>query len=277
MGIRSRSSWFFAVSALLVAALATGARAGGVREVRTEELQHVAALVAMPGDIVLVHLSGSPVSKAAWQLGIYPAGLADLLALNDPITKYGHAEVITGIEDASRLRTSGFYPFEKTYRQNQFDDCFAIYRVKGPITVQENALEKVCNRKYGGWGFCSDFVAWAFDDRIYSWWNVVPWLRDVIVLLYPPEAIHTADDLANSPQTRKILEVLNGRVVYPAHLPTQKVVEELARFQASGNAAIVSHVANVRRRLIECGVINEEGTVLQSELDLSSLAVPPAP
>jgi hypothetical protein len=36
-------------------------------------------------------------------------------------------------------------------------------------------------------------------------------------------------------------------------------------------------VANVRRRLIECGVINEEGTVLQSELDLSSLAVPPAP
>lgn len=58
-------------------------------------------------------------------------------------------------------------------------------------------------------------MAWAYDDRSYSWWNVVPGLRGVLRFLHPPEAIHTPDDLANAPQTFKVCEVRNGKVLFP--------------------------------------------------------------
>ena len=224
------------------------------------------APLAVPGDMLLIHTGSTGFRKAVNQAFVDPAGDLDLLALNDPVTKFFHAEIIREIDGEGRMSTVGFYPLEKKYRTDQYLSSAAVYRVKGPVSVQEGALRKVSGEEYGQTGFCGDYVAWAYEDGIYSWWNVVPGLRDVFLLLYPPEAIHTPDDLANSPQTVMVCEVRNGEIVFPDRIETEALAADLDRFMESSNALIAGHAGFVRTLLERDGAVDASGKILKERI-----------
>ncbi|MFC1849054.1 hypothetical protein ACFL27_02485 [candidate division CSSED10-310 bacterium] len=226
------------------------------------------ALLAMPGDFILSHMSGSSLGKAAYQPFLVLIMILELLDLNDPITKYFHAEIITEIDPAMKMKAQGFYPFIKRYLPNKFKDNYALYRVRGSPDEQEEALQKLRLQKYHHWGVCSDYLAWAYDHKIYSWWNVIPLLRDILVRIYPPEAIHTSDDLANSPQTVKICEVKNGVLVYPPLIYTDLLLNHLKKCAGSTNKVIQQHSVRVKNLLVQQGFIDQADQVLITEIIL---------
>jgi hypothetical protein len=226
-----------------------------------EKAENVSALLAMPGDILLLHLGDSAMQKTILQLGVYPAILVDILDFNDPITKYLHTEIIHEIDSKEGIKTKGFYPLAKKYTGNQFRNNYTIYRVKGPVSKQERALEKISNQKYPQLGFCGDYVAWAYDNGIYSWWNRVPYLQNLLVSVYPPEAIHTADNLANSPETVRICEVVDGKLIYPEVIDTKGLVKVLELNLKSENSAISNHARFALEILEEHHALDQSGQI----------------
>jgi hypothetical protein len=231
-----------------------------------EKAEYVCALLAMPGDILLLHVGDSAMEKAILQLGVYPATLVDILDFNDPITKYLHTEIIYKIDTREGIKTKGFYPLVKKYTGNQFRNNYTIYQVRGPVSKQERALDKMSNQEYPQLGFCGDYVAWAYDNGIYSWWNRVPYLRDILVFVYPPEAIQTADNLANSPETVKICEVVDGELVYPEAIDTKGLVRFLERNLKSENNAISNHARFALERLKAHHVLDQSGRILSESI-----------
>lgn len=223
--------------------------------------EQAAAFLAMPGDIVLLNLGSSRAANSIKQLGMYPSGLMDLLSLHDPLTTYLHAEFVADATDAGELKTRGFYPFLKHIAPEMFTDHYAVYRVEGFPKPQERALRKYAERRYPMTGYCGDYVAWGFDDAIYSWWNQVPGLQRVFVNWYPPEAIQTPDRLASSPQTRLVCAVRKGRLAYPAAIRTEDLVRQLEAGLAAEHPAIRNHAASVMERLVRSGLVDADHAV----------------
>ena len=85
-------------------------------------------LLAMPGDILLLHVGDSAMEKAILQLGVYPATLVDILDFNDPITKYLHTEIICEMESKEGIKTKGFYPLVKKFTGNQFRNNYTDFK-----------------------------------------------------------------------------------------------------------------------------------------------------
>ena len=220
-----------------------------------------ATILAMPGDLLLMHLGNSLTRSAIKQLGAYPAGLVDVLSLNDPFTTYLHSEIIDGIEPGRRVSTEGFYPIVKQFHGNQYNTSYSIFAVGGQLDNNRLALKKMAEKSYAKTGYCGDFVAWAYDDRIYSWWNQVSGVQDVIMLLYPGEAIHTADKIANSPQTTKLFELLNGQIVYPTEFFTRELLARAERAMAQDDPQLIRHGQAVQAFLRKHGVIDNANRV----------------
>jgi len=229
---------------------------------RVANAEAAAAVLAMPGDITLLHLGNSRMGSLVKQIGVYPAGLMDLLALQDPMVKYLHSEIVTDATTTT-LRTLGFYPLEKDWHRNQFIKSFSVYTLTDFPERVPRALEKAASGKWMQTGYCGDFVAWNYDNDIYSWWNQAPGLRHVIGHLYPPEAIHTADRLANSPDTRLLIEFLDNKVVYPAVVPTAEHVARLNLAARSGHPKLVQHAQEVTDLLKRNRILAADGSVLK--------------
>lgn len=188
----------------------------------------VASLLAEPGDIVLHHLSNGAGEKIAYQLLAYPAGLIDLLDFQDPVTKYFHADVFVEANPRGIPLTRSFYPFSKRFKRGFAHESFSIYRADFSRAERADALDRALSERYPRTGVCSDFVNWAYRERLHSWWNVVPGLRAVLIRAWPPEALQTCDNLANSPRTRKICEVVRGRLVHPVAPPSPDEIRSRA-------------------------------------------------
>lgn len=220
-----------------------------------------ASFLAMPGDMVLLNLGSSRAANSIKQLGLYPAGLMDLLSLHDPLTTYLHAEFVVDVKNSGKLKTRGFYPFLKRIVPEMFAGDYAVYRVAGFPGPQARALRKFAEKRYPKTGYCGDYVAWGFDDAIYSWWNQVPGLQRFFVNWYPPEAIQTPDRLATSPQTRLVCQVRKGRLVYPAAVRTEELLQQVLAGLAADHPAIQSHSVNVLDRLIQSGAVSTNHAV----------------
>jgi hypothetical protein len=223
--------------------------------------EQAASFLAMPGDIVLLNLGSSRAANSIKQLGLFPSGLMDLLSLHDPLTTYLHAEFVVDVKNAERLKTRGFYPFLKQFMSEMFDEDYALYRVVGFPDPQCRALRKIAERRYLKIGYCGDYVAWGFDDAIYSWWNQVPGLQRFFVNWYPPEAIQTPDRLATSPQTRLVCQVRKGRLVYPTAVRTEELLQQVHAGLAADHPAIQSHSVKVLDRLIQSGLVTTNHAV----------------
>ena len=104
-------------------------------------------------------------------------------------------------------------------------------------------------------------MAWAYDNGIYSWWNRIPYLQNILVSIYPPEAIQTADNLANSPETVKICEVVDGKLVYPEAIDTKGLVSVLEENLKSENNAISNHARFALETLKEHHVLDQSGQI----------------
>ena len=215
----------------------------------------------MPGDIVLLNLGSSRAANSIKQLGLFPSGLMDLLSLHDPLTTYLHAEFVVDVKNAERLKTRGFYPFLKRIVPEMFAGDYAVYRVAGFPAPQGRALRKYAEKRYPKTGYCGDYVAWGFDDAIYSWWNQIPGLQRFFVNWYPPEAIQTPDRLATSPQTRLVCTVRKGRLVYPAAVRTEELLRQLEAGLAADHPAIRNHSAAVLERLVQAGLVDADHAV----------------
>ena len=233
---------------------------------RLRNADEAAALLAVPGDILVMHLGDSRMGSWAKQLGVYPASVTDLLDLQDPFTKYLHAEIVVETHGARALRSKGFYPLIKEYHGNQFGRSFAIYTVTDGDRAQ--ALRRAADEGYAKTGYCGDFVSWCHEDRIYSWWNRLPGLRRVVTFVYPPEAIQTADHLAQSPDTSLVLEVLDGDLVYPRELSAADLLKHLDEAAKSHHPAVRGHVEGVRARLRREGVTDDKGRAPGTRLRL---------
>ena len=95
-----------------------------------EKAEYVCALLAMPGDILLLHVGDSAMEKAILQLGVYPA-------FNDPITKYLHTEIIYKIDSREGIKTKGFYPLVKKYTGNQFRNNYRRWKAEGTLRCRK--------------------------------------------------------------------------------------------------------------------------------------------
>lgn len=228
--------------------------------------REAAAFVALPGDILVMHLGDSEMGSWAKQLGVYPAGLVDLLDLQDPFVKYLHAEVIEDIPDGNRLKTYGFYPLIKEYHRNQFGRSFSVFSV--PEADRARVLKRAASEGYGNTGYCGDFVSWCFDNRIYSWWNQIPGLQRAIAFIYPFEAIQTADHIAQSPDTEQVYETLGGKLIYPLQIDTQTFVARLDDAAGSNNIKVVAHIARIRGRLKTAGILSPNGNIIKPTFEL---------
>ena len=204
-----------------------------------KDAREVIKMMALPGDILLLHVGHSRTDLALSQRAIFPITIADIADLQDPFTTYLHAEYVTGITPSGRLKARGYYPIVKRYKGEQHRNYFSIYRIAKP-ELQTRPLEKEKTQSYLQIGYCGDYIAWAYDNQIYAWWNRIPVLQQIIGFAYPPEAIHTPDSIANSPDTLKVLEVFNGEVVYPELVDSAQLIKELEAFVQSSNADLAA-------------------------------------
>ena len=208
--------------------------------------------------------------------------------------EFSHSEIITEIEKGKNLVTWSFYPpifsknpespFTKDPEHEKFRRYanhsmiyrrdFSVYRVgRGSysLDLREKALEKVSTQasrnEYAQMGTCSDFVAQAFQDRIYPWWNFLPGVRDLVNAFYPAVSISSPDDLARSPETRKICEVSEKtKLSYPSHVPTETLLNDLKLAVSSSNESISKHAKFTILKLIELGAVSMTGDVLLQTL-----------
>ena len=123
--------------------------------------------------------------------------------------------------------------------------------------------------EYGQMGTCADFVSYAYDDAITSWWNFIPGVSKILNKYYPPTAIASTDDLARSSETRKICEVSQRvNLVYPSSFKTQILVDDLKEELESHNEKIVAHARYVQEFLIQRGILDASGHILYDRIDL---------
>jgi hypothetical protein len=194
--------------------------------------------------MVLPHIGHSEVGKALSQLAVIPASLTDVPDFQDPITSYLHSEVVTNITAKGTLKTNGYYPLVKQYTGQQFGGHYAVCRLRNS-DLQARAPDKVAHEHDLPLGYCGDYMAWAYDKRIYSGWNRIPLLQPIMGALYPPSAIHTPDSLAQSPETELICEVFAGEILYPLQVKACEVRQAAQLFAASSDATLAAHARRV--------------------------------
>jgi len=246
------------------------------KTIEFERRNDISSFLSMPGDILLLHLGDSAMASTIKQLGMYPAGLMDLLALQDPFASFLHTEFIENIEKGRQLRTTGFYPIMKQYHPNQFGWNFAVYKMVGPLTQNQQALDKYESQaRYWATGYCGDYIAWLYNEAIYSWWNRTPGLQRVFIRLYPPEAIHTADHIANSPDTARIIEIREGKLIYPTHVDTESVRDRALEATQSFHPKLIRHGQAVLKRLKSEELIGAENEILIPVIQLKLTAPTP--
>jgi hypothetical protein len=117
---------------------------------------------------------------------------------------------------------------------------------------------------------CGDFVAWAYEKHITSWWNRIPVARQIIATLYPPESIVTPDDLASSPYTEKVCDIENLKLKYPqGPISTVVLMKAIQESLTSVNPIIQKHATWVRNFLLNRNIINVDGEILQPSFRLT--------
>ncbi len=270
----------------LTAALATGCAPASVltapagiepaAEIVFLDVHAAAAFLAMPGDMALIELGNTPLRRAGVQVAFYPLVLLNLLDFRAPPTNYFHVEFVRDITPEQGLRTWGFSPILRSYHPDEYRNAgtYQIMRMKDFPAASAAALRRDASAEYPRTGFCGDYVAWCFEDRIYSWWNRAPGLQRVLVNYWPPEAIHTGDHIAWSPDTTAICRVVRGARFSPELVDAQYLAAEVARGVASDHEAIRRHAAAVRARLIAAGALDETG---RAKAAVVRLRVPSTP
>lgn len=264
-----------ALTALFLAALLTaGCTPASILSARSDtqtapveivfpDAHAAAAFIAMPGDMVLLELGDTMTKRVAYQFPCYILTLPNLLDFRAPVTNYFHVEIVHRITDADGLLTNGYSPIRRRYYPNEYrnDPTYTIVRIKDFPALAALALRRHAEDDYPKTGFCGDYVAWCFDDRIYSWWNRIPYVQRFFVEYWFPEAIHTGDHLASSPDTVGICRVVQGRALQPDVIDAARLVEQVDLALRSDNDTIRDHAASVRQRLIAAGAVDAEGKI----------------
>ena len=220
-----------------------------------------AAFLAMPGDILLLEIGDTIPKRIACQFGLYLLSLPSLLDFRAPVTNYFHVEFAYDVTDADGLLTSGYSPVSHAYFPNDYrnDPTYTVVRIRDFPALASLALRRFREDDYPRTGFCGDYVAWCFDDRIYSWWNRIPYVQRFLVEYWFPEAIHTGDHIASSPDTVGICRVIRGRAIKPDVIDTAALTAQIDRALAGDNETIRAHAASVRARLIAAGAMDDAG------------------
>ncbi|MEK6580718.1 MAG: hypothetical protein AABZ55_15950 [Bdellovibrionota bacterium] len=256
--------------------------------------QEACAWVSSPGDAVLIHtLDSSGAGTEDFSTGIVAWTRAkQILSLNLPTINYRHAEILTEINLPDDLISESFYPFfirkdregdeQKAFERhdrnsNFYRTSFDIYRVVftwdglgtfyGQTLNREWALQKVARKEdYPGYGTCADFVNWTYNLAISSWWNFVPIVKQIIQLIYPPEAFRAPDDIARSPFTKQVCEVRDNQLVYPQSLRAKKLWDQTRTSLESDDPMISGHARQVKEALIRNLVIDDQGNLLTERI-----------
>ncbi len=186
-----------------------------------------------------------------------------------------------------------------SYSSIEYRSNFSVYRMKAvtasrSVRQRERALERGeftqasdfedqstrLNRAYGERGVCSDFVNWAHRNQATSWWNFIPVVRKGLAAIYPPEAVTTPDDLAESPYTSKVCEVgqrvlkdeggmltlTDPELLFPGVVCTKDLIASLDPALRSGNPRVSSHARDVEAFLVNEQIIDSSHRVLVKKL-----------
>ncbi|MEN9723359.1 MAG: hypothetical protein RJB38_1345, partial [Pseudomonadota bacterium] len=198
-------------------------------------------------------------------------------------------------EEYEQLPNFRRYSFSSlAYRTN-----YTVYRMKAlsaasTLNLREKALARggfteaqdppdqsaVLDQRYGDGGVCSDFVNWAHGNHATSWWNFLPGVRKGIATVFPPEAITTPDDLAESPYTRKVCEigqkVIRGdhhspeltlpELLYPGAICTKDLVTRLEPALRSQNPRIATHAQDIESFLIREQILSPNHDILVKKI-----------
>lgn len=232
-----------------------------IPEITFPDAHAAAAFLAMPGDIVLLEIGDTLPKRIAYQFGLYILSIPSLLDFRAPVTNYFHVEFAYDVTDADGLLTSGYSPVSHAYFPNDYrnDPTYTIVRIRDFPALASLALRRFREDNYPRTGFCGDYVAWCFDDRIYSWWNRIPYVQRFLVEYWFPEAIHTGDHIASSPDTIGICRVIRGREIRPDVIDTAHLTGQIALALSGDDEAIRAHAASVRARLVAAGAVDEAG------------------
>ena len=113
--------------------------------------------------------------------------MSNLLDFRFPVTNYFHVEFVVDITAAEGLQTRGFSPVKRAYYPNEYrnDPTYTIVRMKDFPASAALGLRRFATDNYPRTGFCGDYVAWCFDDRIYSWWNRASCVQRFFVEYWP--------------------------------------------------------------------------------------------
>jgi hypothetical protein len=279
-----RADWAAATALMLMtlAALLSGCAPASVLRAqnaapdeRTPEIvlpdaHAAAALLAMPGDILLLELGDTLPKRIAVQFAAWPFTLPSVLDLRWPVTNYFHVEFVHDVTDRHGLRTRGYSPLPPSYYLDDYrlDPTYTLVRVRDFPAAAALALRRYAQDDYPRTGFCGDYAAWCYDDRIYSWWNRVPRVQRFFVKYWPPEAIHTGDHIAWSPDTMVICRVVRGRSISPDVVDTARLAEQVARALAADHEALRAHAGSVQARLIAAGAMDAAGRVTSPQVRL---------
>jgi hypothetical protein len=245
-------------------------------------------LLSMPGDFMLqeIHEDDDETLESIFGTPtVYLARLKELLSLHLPTIKLVHADIISEILGRREIMSWGFYRASAHSKREKaefkrytggsirYRKGFEVYRAKGMtaesvMRKRERALERVARKEtYGQKGICSDFVNWAYEEEFTSWWNFIPVFRRVLAEIYPPEAISTPDDLANSPYSAKVCEVEDFKNwIYPKSVCTKQLMEQIEAGLASKNRDILKHSQNLEKYLVDEKIIDSQHEVLIDKL-----------
>jgi hypothetical protein len=164
---------------------------------------------------------------------------------------------------------------EREYARTQGGDLI--------INNRERAIEALIQIRdtfeyYGEGGLfsnCADFGNWALGNHLTGWWNVIPGLRSILAVAYPPEAVDSPKSLADSVFAKKICEVrsrpriafprdangdyqLESALVFPKDVYVQDLLDSIELSRQSSVSESRSHAEWVYRILLEVGAIKEE-------------------
>jgi len=256
------------------------------QEVTFKSANHVCAMIAAPGNIILrkaLLIDGRTDNDFSDKIMKVIRAIEKLKGA-DTNLNFRHTELITQIENYNNIETLSYYPWYFMTRKPDeekkplfmlmnnrnpeyfsYRSKFAVYRVVEPrfeigVNTRESALKRIESKYlFNKMGTCADFVNWLFNNTITSPWNQVPIVRRLVNLLYPPEAIQTPDDIADSPQTEKVCEVENSTLIFPQEIDVKNLNNRTQQDLRSKDERVRKHAKNVRNFLIKNGVLTAEG------------------
>ena len=253
---------------------------------------HVCAMVSTPGDIILrkALLIDGKTDNDFGPRTMKVINFLESLKGGDQILNYRHSELISSIEHYNNIETISYYPWyfmigkpedekkpmfmtmnKKNIEYMSYRSKYTAFRAKGrrfdlELEKKEGALDRLGSRVlFHRMGTCADFVNWAFHNTITSPWNRLPLIKHLIQMIYPPEALQTPDNLADSPDTEKVCEVENSNLAFPEQIHVKDWVNRTRIGLRSEDQQIQKHASNVWQFLIKNEVISADGE-LQAEI-----------